>query len=441
MTKADIIGKVRIHGTVKLGSPVLISAGGAGEEWRHESDIYVLRDKKERPFIPGTSIAGVLRRYVRDIDDRLEDLLFGYADRADGSLQSAVNIKDIVLEHAEITVRDGVSIDAYTGTGIAGAKYNYEAVERGAEGELDMSVTIRSYHAQQYPGLKDAVKRIADLLAGGIRLGALTSKGFGFVQCRNVQADFYDFHRPEDVRDWLLKKAPSDRYRGNKADMEASPLNFLVQGEFALKTSLLVRDGDVGGDDDVHAVQLKSGDDFLIPGTTVKGVLRHQAMYILRRLGKSEQTIRDLMGYADKESQKKSRFITAETYFRDGAVEAKQTRNAIDRFTGSTIESKLFAEKPVWPVKKHAPVLRIAFAIEHCSDWEAGLALLLLKDLWNGRTAVGGGAAVGRGYLQGLSAQISFKGQQWKMLPGGRVEGASAGELNRFVTAFVQHEG
>ena len=434
MTKATIIGKALICGTIHLDSPVLISAGSAGTEWQNEADAYVLRNAMEQPFIPGTSLAGVLRRRVRDIDAALEELLFGGAKQSAGDLQSAVAIDDIMLEHAHITVRDGVGIDDYTGTGLTGAKYDYEAVERGAEGKLRIVVTVRSYHKAAYPGFTDAVKRLADMLAGGIRLGALTAKGFGRVSCRDVQALFYDFSRREDVRDWLLKKTPSHVYSG-RAGSVISPKNFIVEGEFALKTSLLVR----GADDDGNVAQLKSGSDFLISGTTIKGVLRHRAMYILRRLGKPEEILRGLMGYAEKDDRKKSRFLTAETYFKDGVTEAAQSRIAVDRFTCGAMTGKLFTERPVWPGSKGVPVLKIAFEIEDCAEWEAGLALLLLKDLWNGNIAVGGGASVGRGYLQGVVARVSFAGREWKVGAGGRVEGASADDLNHFVRAFAHY--
>ena len=41
-------------------------------------------------------------------------------------------------------------------------------------------------------------------------------------------------------------------------------------------------------------------------------------------------------------------------------------------------------------------------------DWEAGLLLQLLKDLWTGDLAIGGEKNIGRGVLEGLYARISW---------------------------------
>ena len=57
--------------------------------------------------------------------------IFGDAD----SMQSSLQLEDIALENAEIVFRDGVRIDGDTGIGVAGGKYDYEAVERGAHGK------------------------------------------------------------------------------------------------------------------------------------------------------------------------------------------------------------------------------------------------------------------------------------------------------------------
>ena len=65
------------------------------------------------------------------------------------------------------------------------------------------------------------------------------------------------------------------------------------------------------------------------------------------------------------------------------------------------MDSKLFAEKPLWQKDKTRSVVTIRVAIEDCQDWEAGLALFLLKDLWTGQVALGGDKSVGRGYLTG----------------------------------------
>lgn len=60
---------------------------------------------------------------------------------------------------------------------------------------------------------------------------------------------------------------------------------------------------------------MMSGQDYLIPGPSVKGVLRHQAVHILQTLEKPVSLLDDLMGYVrDDGNRKKSRFLTDEVY-------------------------------------------------------------------------------------------------------------------------------
>ncbi|MBU0702211.1 hypothetical protein KKE26_13120 [bacterium] len=45
-------------------------------------------------------------------------------------------------------------------------------------------------------------------------------------------------------------------------------------------------------------------------------------------------------------------------------------------------------------------------------DWEAGLLLLILKDLWNEDLPIGGEKNVGRGILKGVLAKIQWNRQE-----------------------------
>ncbi|WP_301860833.1 RAMP superfamily CRISPR-associated protein [uncultured Megasphaera sp.] len=448
MNSPVITKRIRIHGTFTLASPLRISSGQEERDGSRGVDIFVLKDEMERPFIPGTSIAGALRSRVHWEHPEWEPLLFGYAE-GDRALQSAVTVTDSTLDQAEIVVRDGVHIDTYTGTTVEKHRYDYEAVERGAAGELSLMLVIRQYHEEEAERLgtsmTDLAKYLTDMLAGGIRLGSLTTKGFGLLSFADVQALTYDFTKADDVAAWLLQKQPSSGpYKGTARPADQG---LRIEGTFALRTSLLVRNTDVSDADrqnHVHAVMKQSRHDYVIPGTTVKGVLRHQAAYILRRLGKSPDLLRQLMGFSDEKgsesTQQKSRFYTEEVYFRQGVKEKKQTRNAVDRFTGATIESKLFAEKPVWQEVPDTPVFTLAFSIDRCQDWEAGLALFLLRDLWTGRIALGADKAIGRGYLKGTSARIVYNGKEAVLDEKGAVLSDDIG-LEALAQALVQYDG
>ena len=458
MDSAGLIAKVKIEGTLRLDSPLLIGDGYGSEGHSNEADIHVLKDKEGRPFIPATSLAGVIRSRFGEIhpeDKDLTGLLFGEIKgkgRAKSAIQSAVSFYDVLLNDAVIIVRDGVGIDDETGVGKEGAKYDYEAVERGACGIFHAGLTIRRFHRDRLPDWRSLVKELADLIASGFSVGALTAKGFGKVSVRDVKSYVYDFSRPADVGSWLLGKNSDEVYEGNP-EGSAPRGRLVVDGDFAILHSLIVRDRDVddkktmSDEVNLNAAQMMSGDSYVIPGTTMKGVLRHRSRRILDVLGIGDDFLDELMGSAAEGKKKKSRFLVDEVYFRDGVIPALQSRNRIDRFTGGTMDSALFTEEPVWQKEPDKPVLHIHYEILKNPDGEAtakaeaeaGLALFLLKDLWTGHLAVGGEKSIGRGMLSGVSAVIFYHGKKYRIEGKGKVTEGNAEELEACAKALVDY--
>ena len=162
MSAASVTGKILITGELRLKSPLLIG-DGAGETAENFRDIHVLKNAAGSAFIPGTSICGVLREYVADTNPALVEKIFGDADK----FQSAIQFDDVQLEGGAVVVRDGVRIDGVTGTGVKGYKYDYEAVDRGAGGEIRMLVNLRGCH--DTGEIQNAVAEILGALESGWR--------------------------------------------------------------------------------------------------------------------------------------------------------------------------------------------------------------------------------------------------------------------------------
>ena len=85
--------------------------------------------------------------------------------------------------------------------------------------------------------------------------------------------------------------------------------------------------------------------------------------------------------------------------------------------------------------------MKIRFEIKNAKDFEAGLALFLLRDLWLGHVALGGEKSVGRGTVKGLSAEINFKGKTYKLNANGKVIGGDKSELENFAGALKNFSG
>lgn len=440
---ARIIKKIIFNIPMQTYSPLRISSGVDDGI----TDILVLKDKKGKAFIPGTSITGVLRAKMSNIyGDRAVDKLFGSID--DDGNQSMVNISDIVLENAKIINRDGIKIDSFTGVSKQGAKFDFEAIDKGATGDLYIEVTLREscLSEQNKPNISyrkehkdfaingdvygELTATIADILTEGINVGSLTTKGYGKIKSREpVKMYVFDFKNPQGAMKWwqyLNEGILQDvAYTGNNSVTVVSEEDFVMQMEFALTSSMIIRDYDVDTDDEkekISAVQMKSGEDFVIPATSIKGVLKSRACKILMNLNhhdeqEAEDFLDKLMGReTDNKEDKgqKSRLYIDEVYIRPNILHSKkQSRNRIDRFTGGTIDSALFTDKPIWQTDKSKATIAINLQVQNCDEKEAGLMLLVMKDLWLGDLAIGGNKAIGKGVLKGKKCTIQYAGESF----------------------------
>lgn len=406
MNDAAVIEKIIVEGKLIAKSPLMIGAG----ENDGLTDTLVLRDKNEQAYIPGTSLAGVLRSMVlASCDEEMALSLFGDLDMG---WQSSITVLDVPLSKAKTIIRDSVCIDTYTGVGIEGAKFDYEAIAAGAEGDFQLVITLRYFHAQK--GYKDdvvkLVNQIADQLMQGIHLGARTTKGFGLVQCVNVKSYYYDFAKPQAVKAWLTNDKKGCQVYNAKPQALVDENSLVVEGDFRINGSLIVREA---GEDDNTSTMLGGKNDYIIPGTTVKGIIRKQSQKIADYLGLPESFIPELMGYADKNTltKQKSRLMVDEIYLpKEEYKKFKHTRNRLDRFTGGTVDTALFSSEPIYDIGKGT--IKLRFTVKSCSEAEAGLLLLVLKDIWTGQVAFGGEKSVGRGTLLGQQAHISFGGEE-----------------------------
>lgn len=445
-SKAAIIEKIQMSGRLVVQSPLCI---GSGQD-DGITDSLVLKDKQGKAFIPGTSLAGVLRDIVCSHDSNLADLLFG---NLSDNRQSMINIDDVLLENSVYTVRDGVRIDGITNTAEDTGKFDYEVVERGAAGSFSATITIRKNDIEDKAAVEKLAAALADQLMYGISLGAHTAKGFGEVKGSKIKVATYDFSQPDSLGAWLLgEMSQADIYAAAAKPLVADD-DFYAEIDLALKTSLLVGaepdafDKGSGKDEGkVQKVMLSSNGDYVIPGTSVKGVIRKQAEHICRVVGDyGDDFLGSLMGYskADKAKQR-SRLRTYEVYLREGVEAVNQSHVRIDRFTGGHMGSGLYTNKPVWQKKADAKTMTMRLAISGCSDAEAGLMLLILKDIWTGQLAFGGDKAGGSGVMQGLKAVISYKGHKYAMEKAAGGIKASAEDraaMNSLVEAFVKAGG
>lgn len=433
MNDSSIVGKILIEGTLVLKSPLLIS-DGAGETADNFRDIHVLKNREGKPFIPGTSLGGVLREWLEGVDSTSVGKIFGDTIKVKNPMQSSIQIDDIPLnippENSKVIVRDGVKIDSETGAAFVGGKYDFEAVERGATGEVRLLINLRGCHSVEK--ISETVSLMLGKLQDGIKIGALTSKGFGSAVVEDLTAHRYDFRDKADVVAWFLDKKPAKKILPATADNSDDKNDFVVDANFNFNSSFIIRD---------FETTLKSRNEFVIPGTSLKGIFRHRAEYILDKLNLDKNLLDKLMGTSEGEKIK-SRFIVEESYISpENFSEVAHTRNKIDRFTGGTLQGTLFTTNPAYQKNPDEPTLKIHFEIRGAEDYEAGLALFLLRDLWTGRVAIGGEKSIGRGTVSGHSAEIKFDGKTYKLDADGKILVGDKAELERLAASLKNFSG
>ncbi len=459
MSKDSIRGKLCIEGHLVMKAPLLIGTGDKDEG--NQTDIQILKDKDGRAFIPGTSLAGVLRQYVETESPRAAALLFGtdleHPSAYEMELQSSTILYDVKLSNVTIVRRDSVNIDGVTGTGIQHGKFDYEVIDQGAHGTFAAEILLRNIHESERDLLQSALVRLANHLSDGFHLGARTAIGFGKAVLEDINVDIYDFQKAGDTAAYFMNQpSPSHMLFQHTPSEHAYPADdFVVDADFMLSGGLMVRDSDKshlenGNSEEgkIDAIMMRDSDgNWRVPGASLKGVLRHRCEFILQSLGKDPDMLESLMGPDPQKLREhlspklRSRFLVDESRLTEAVRPYHQTRVRIDRFTGGYIDSALCSMMPVWQKEADKPALSMHWEIHNAQPWEIGLALLLLKDAWLGRIAIGSGKSIGCGRLQGLKANLYYQNKSLSLFADQQVQPENARKLQDFVDAFINMKG
>lgn len=435
-----------LRGKLLLESPLLIGCGAQGNV-----DLPVLKDAKGIPYIPGTSLGGVLRHYFRErlgADFNLEQIesFWGSEKASESRLQSSLFVYDLHPMdngNVNVVVRDGVALNEL-GVAQDKKKYDYEIVEPGAAFDFRAEIVLREAFDQNV-FLRIIAFIMSSLENGEIALGAMTTKGFGRCRLEEGECRVFDFSKERDALSWLAR----DIQNGQKVDLKSFVASKKTSGDFAakislsLKSSLIVRSYS-SRPEDPDAVHINSGGHPVLPGTSIKGAIRARAERIMKTLGGNQNDLKNLFGWVSEDGKAatdkcRSRFIVEESLMFESEIsKEQQTRIKIDRFTGGVIDGALFNSMPVWSKDTETPTLTISLRVHKCEEWEAGLMMLIIKDLWNGDLPIGGEKAIGRGVFSGVSVDIDFKGDSYKIARKDsalHIQGQKT-DMEKWVTAF-----
>lgn len=390
--------------------------------------------------IQGSSVAGILRSYIKDAEPELEDILFGHQNRNFSSLDQSASLvwcsdaslldfdddfafkkiasgKDIGFGVGPF-VRDHVNIDLEKGTATDGGKYDEEIVPPGVKFAIELK--LDGWNEELGADKSDAFLKLCSAIKQGlITFGGKTVSGYGKVVCTYAEVKELNLKNKDDLETYLnLSDSPVF------ADNEGHSVELLKVDDFTSKDGSLytgklvlplVSNGPilVGGtnskDSEVDMVCLMTPilDDkkkdyiykYTISGSSLRGVIRHRVFDILKALDKDNESSDELNSIFGSVSGKNGSagHIKCSDIYLDVDKAQHVQHVAIDRFTGGAIDGALFDEAPVW---ESGLLLKTEIEFTDLTALQTAVLMHALLDICTGDAPIGGGTNRGNGVVR-----------------------------------------
>lgn len=305
----------KIKGTLMAETPIHV--GGIGSD--ADSDLALALNGCGNYYIPGTSLAGALRGWMGqwlDDDAKVKELWGDHEHEQRGASFIVIEDADIQLNAGQtIEIREGVGIDRHTGAAGAGAdgfKYSRAILPKGIT--LPLTVTL-DCQSQDEP--TDVWRLLQALEHGDIRLGAAKTRGLGRVRLDQIAIHRQTLNNADGLFEALLNQGQPQQWNDLKPTDYQSPAQLSIEMAWTPRDPVMVKAEGDGIAIDMLPLVSQVGADvrFVIPGSSIKGVLRAHAERIVRTVHNSstkepflEQVqldlVNELFGSAEKRSRK-----------------------------------------------------------------------------------------------------------------------------------------
>lgn len=351
----------------------------------------LLLDDEGRPFLPGTSWAGACRAYLTALNPESRDL-FGTQGKGGIQQSSRLIFSDGICETPRpFEVRPRVALDRATKT-VQKQKFEQMMVAAGTRFRAKLTLrTLPDFREDNGGDEKQLVdKMLTALHRGYIRLGASKSTGGGRFEIEDARYVEYDLSNRDDLEAYVEQTKTGSEWKP-LADGRYDMLHITISGEMA--TPLLIAGPYPydSGRPDRSPVQASFDGEvrYIIPGTSLKGALRHQTARVIRAVG-ADPALEDYI-------------FNGRLSLEDIALDDPKTkvyhRLAINPITGSYKDGALLEEETV--VGRFSTTLLLKYADHELRDRAAAALLLFaIRDFAAGRQTLGSGWGIGRGKLR-----------------------------------------
>jgi len=366
----------------------------------------ILRDLENRQvYMPGTTIAGAFRSYVKNNKKINDNELFG-----DKRL-SRFFIYDSYAEFEKYETRPSVKIDERTGANKKNGKFDRAYISAGHKFNLNFEVYADSEEDKEIYK-KVVYELLLALDNGDIMIGSYKSIGAGFMEIKDIFEEDIDLKDKKQLFSYLKKEEKYKRIEKSSLQYDDAEniVTFELKGN--LKTPILIKGNDSldytrpDGENIINA----SGK-YFIPGSSIKGVVRSESRKILKSLNKGyiEKNIFGSSNNDEDKSASKVRFFDA---FIEKDLKAIYNRIKIDKFTGGVRKSAILNDEPLTGDIKIIAKYYCNYEEQdkdekekQCKEKEIntaiGLISIIFKNIAIGEVAFGSGNSIGRGRVDG----------------------------------------
>ena len=412
------------------------------------TDALVARDLNGLPYIPGSSIAGVLRHSIGDNNDKNSIFGFQEGDKGRGSqiiFTDAVLLdengeaqdglktaeKSKFLSHYDsLPIRQHVRIN-HLGSAADKGKFDEQIVYQGSRFVFEMEMVDDDNNGSRFLEVLDNIYTQHFHLGGGTRCG------FGAIKVIDVQYRSLDLNNPEELELYISKSSslkqswegyePHYPQDGGEQPWHEYILELRPQDFFLFSSGFNDDDADITPVTESYVVWDSGKGDFkyeglLIPATSFKGALAHRVAYHWNKIkgytaengngqvGDKNDAVVKLFGSSGSDSDAISRgnvllsdiILNPSTNKQDKLQDSKLLNHVtIDRITGGTIDGHLFTEKVTHrPDQLFKEILYVNTEILKDKDIKDALERSL-QDICDGLLPLGGGTERGHGIFTG----------------------------------------
>jgi CRISPR/Cas system CMR subunit Cmr4 (Cas7 group RAMP superfamily) len=359
---------------IETTTPFAIRSGDKGIN----IDSLVARDANDLPYLPGTSLTGVLRSLLASNpemkewdqwfgnhlkDEKLSSgsrliLTDGYMVDEDGKtvlngLQG--NLSSFAKNFKTNIVRDRVKINA-KGVAINGAKFDEELVPKGVR----FSFMLELFDDKNKIEDEHWLALLEQFNAPEFRLGSGTRNGRGVFEIKNCCHRVYHLEKQSDLKEYLTQEInpASPILNGKEIHLDRVSNAHWQKYELKLNARDFFHFGAGYGDDEVDnavkkevvilwdasnkakwAVDQETKKEYLIPATSIKGALAHRfAFHYNKETGNFIGKENDKDAFFIDAKNEVTEYLTTKVEIKEGLTieDIKKSLNQINQFRAST---------------------------------------------------------------------------------------------------------